>query len=144
AKLMEQGVEESIANRRFVVVLLGIFAGLSLFLAGLGLYAVIAYLVRMRVREIGIRFALGAQRSHIASMTLGYGLRMSLAGCLLGIVAAYYVGQALSSMLYGISLYTLPTVAGACVLLAALVVLASYLPIRRAVRVEPIEALRED
>src|SRR5215472_9126520 len=143
-KPMEQRVEESIANRRFVVVLLGIFAGLSLFLAGLGLYAVIAYLVRMRVREIGIRFALGAQRSHIASMTLRYGFRMSLAGCLLGILATYSVGRALSSMLYGMSLYNLPTVAGACVLLALLVVLASYLPIRRAVSVEPIEALRED
>jgi predicted permease len=143
AEPMEQRVEESIGNRRFVVVLLGIFAGLSFFLAGLGLYAVIAYLVRMRVREIGIRFALGAQRSHIASMTLGDGLRMAVAGCVLGIVVTYSAGQVLSSMLYGISLYNLPIVAGSCVLLAALVVLASYLPIRRAVRVEPIEALRE-
>lgn len=143
-KPMEQRVDESIANRRFVVVLLGIFAGLSLFLAGLGLYAVIAYLVRMRVREIGIRFALGAQRSHIASMTLAYGLRMSLAGCLMGIIATYSVGQALSSMLYGVTLYNLPTMLGACAVLATLVVLASYLPIRRAVRIEPIEALRED
>jgi putative ABC transport system permease protein len=143
AKTMEQRVDESIANRRFVVVLLGIFAGLSLFLAGLGLYAVIAYLVRMRAREIGIRFALGAQRKDIASLTLSYGLKMSVAGCLLGIILTYSAGQALSSMLYGISLYNLPTMIGACLLLALLVVLASYLPIRRAVKIEPVEALRE-
>lgn len=144
AKPMELRVEESIGNRRFVVVLLGVFAGLSLFLAGVGLYAVIAYLVRMRVREIGIRFALGAQRSHIASMTLAHGLQMAIAGCLLGIIATYSAGQVLSSMLYGVSLYNLPTMLGACLVLATLVLLASYLPIRRAVRIEPIEALRED
>ena len=141
---MEQRIDDSLGSRRFVVVLLGIFAGLSLFLAGLGLYAVIAYLVRMRAREIGIRMALGAQRGQIAAMVLRRGFQMSLAGCLLGIVATYSAGRALSSMLYGVSLYNLPTMLGSGALLATLVLLASYLPARRAMRIDPADALRED
>jgi putative ABC transport system permease protein len=143
-KTMEERVEDSLGSRRFVVVLLGIFAGLSLFLAALGLYAVITYLVRMRVREIGIRMALGAQRGQIAAMVLRHGVNLALAGCALGLIVTFSAGQALRSMLYGISLYNPVTALGACVVLAALVLLASYLPARRAIRIEPVEALRED
>lgn len=144
AKSMEQRVEDSLGSRRFVVVLLGIFAGLSLFLAALGLYAVIAYLVRMRVREIGIRMALGAQRRQIAAMVLRHGLKLAVGGCVLGIVVTFSAGQALRSMLYGVSLYNPVTALGACAALGALVLLASYLPARRATNIEPVEALRED
>jgi predicted permease len=143
-KTMEQLVEESLGSRRFVVVLLGIFAGLSLFLAALGLYAVIAYLVRMRVREIGIRMALGAQRGQIAAMVLRHGVNLALAGCVLGLIVTFSAGQALRSMLYGVSLYNPVTALGACAALGALVLLASYLPARKAISIEPVEALRED
>ena len=143
-KTMEQRVEESLGSRRFVVVLLGIFAGLSLFLAALGLYAVIAYLVRMRVREIGIRMALGAQRGQIAAMVLRHGVNLALAGCLLGLLVTFSVGQALRSMLYGVSLYNPVTALGACAALGALVLIASYLPARKAISIEPVEALREE
>ena len=142
-KTMEERVEDSLGSRRFVVVLLGIFAGLSLFLAALGLYAVISYLVRMRVREIGIRMALGAQRGQIAAMVFA-GMNLALAGCVLGLIFTFSAGQALRSMLYGVSLYNPVTALGACVVLAALVLLASYLPAQRAIRIEPVEALRED
>ncbi|HZU21858.1 MAG TPA: FtsX-like permease family protein, partial [Terriglobales bacterium] len=144
AKTMEQRVDDSLGSRRFTVALLGIFSGLSLFLAALGLYAVIAYLVRMRVREIGIRMALGAQRGHIAAMVLRQGVKMAVAGCVLGLIATFSVGQALKSMLFGVSLYNIPTVAVACALLGTLVLLASYLPARRAISIEPVQALRED
>ena len=143
-KTMEERVEDSLGSRRFVVVLLGIFAGLSLFLAALGLYAVITYLVRMRVREIGIRMALGAQRGQIAAMVLRHGVNLALAGCVLGLIVTFSAGQALRSMLYGVSLYNPVTALGACVVLAALVLLASYLPARRAISIDPVEALRED
>ena len=143
-KTMEERVEDSLGSRRFVVVLLGIFAGLSLFLAALGLYAVITYLVRMRVREIGIRMALGAQRGQIAAMVLRHGGKLALAGCVLGLIVTFSAGQALRSMLYGVSLYNPLTAFGACVVLAALVLLASYLPTRRAISINPVEALRED
>lgn len=144
AKTMDQIVEDSLGSRRFTVILLGIFSALSLFLAALGLYAVIAYLVRMRFREIGIRMALGAQRGQIAAMVLRHGLKMAVAGCALGVLATFSAGQALSSMLYGIGLYNAPTVLLACTLLAVLVLLASYLPARRAIRIEPSKALRQD
>lgn len=143
-KSMEQRVEDSLGSRRFVVVLLGIFAGLSLFLAALGLYAVIAYLVRMRAREIGIRMALGAQHGQIAAMVLRHGFKLAVAGCVLGIVVTFSAGQALRSMLFGVSLYNPITALGACVALGALVLLASYLPARRAINIQPVEALRED
>ena len=143
-KTMDERIEDSLGSRRFVVVLLSIFAGLSLFLAALGLYAVITYLVRMRVREIGIRMALGAQRGQIAAMVLRHGVNLALAGCVLGLIVTFSAGQALRSMLYGVSLYNPVTALGACVVLAALVLLASYLPARRAISIEPVEALREN
>jgi predicted permease len=144
SKTLEQRIDESLGSRVFVVVLLGIFAGLSLFLAALGLYAVIAYLVRMRVREIGIRIALGAQRGKIAALVLRHGIEMAVGGCVLGVIVTFSAGQALSSMLYGVSLYNVPTVLLACALMAVLVLLASYMPVRRAISIEPVEALRED
>lgn len=144
AKTMEQRVDESLGSRRFTVALLGTFSGLSMFLAALGLYAVIAYLVRMRVREIGIRMALGAQRRHIAGMVLRHGINMAIAGSVLGIILTFSAGQAVRSMLFGVSLYNAPMVLLACVLLGTLVMLASYLPARRAISIEPVEALRED
>jgi predicted permease len=143
-KTMEERVQDSLGSRRFVVVLLGIFAGLSLFLSALGLYAVITYLVRMRVREIGIRMAVGAQRGQIATMVLRHGVNLALGGCVLGLIVTFSAGQALRSMLYGVSLYNPVTALGACVVLAALVLLASYLPARRAMSIDPVEALRED
>jgi predicted permease len=143
-KTMEQRVNESLVGRVFLVVLLSIFAGLALLLATLGLYGVINYGVKLRVREIGIRMALGAQRRDVLQMILRQGVRLATLGLVLGVIGVFVAGRALSSLLYQVSLFNPVTLLGTSVLLAATVLLASYLPARRAAQLDPMRTLREE
>jgi hypothetical protein len=117
---------------------------LALLLASLGIYATMAYAVSRRVREIGVRLALGAARADVVRLVLGRSLRMTGIGLLIGLVGALGVGQALRSMLYGVGPRDPFTFAGVGVLLAAVALAASWLPARRAARVDPMIALRSE
>lgn len=143
-KTMEERVDSSLVGRRFLVVLLSIFAGLALLLAALGLYGVISYSVRLRTRELGIRVALGAERADVLRLILGQGVRLAALGLMLGLVATFVGGRALSSLLYGVSLFNPLTLLLTSLLLLATVLLASYLPAHWATKVQPMVALRDE
>src|SRR6185437_4340001 len=143
-KTMEQRVDDSLVSRRFLVILLSSFAGLSLFLAVLGLYGVVTYMVRMRVRETGVRMALGAQRSDVLAMVVRSGVQLAVIGSLIGIFVTFVAGRALSTLLYQVSLYNPDTLLSTSVLLALVVLIASYLPARRAANLNPMETLRDN
>jgi putative ABC transport system permease protein len=135
-------VEYWLSPQKFNSLLLAIFAGLALMLAGIGIYGVIAYSVVQRTREIGIRMALGAERAHVLRLILRQGARIGMLGLLIGTVAAYLSTRALSSMLYGVDPHDPLIFASIAVSLFLVVVLASYIPARRATRVDPLIALR--
>jgi predicted permease len=143
-KTMEQRVNDSMVSRRFLVILLSIFAGLALLLAALGLYGVISYAVKLRTRELGIRMALGAARSDVLRLILGKGMQLAGLGLVIGLAATLVLGQALSSLLYRVSLFNPLTLLFTSLLLTSTVLLASYLPARRAATLDPMRTLRED
>jgi len=143
-KTMEEWVDNSLVSRRFLVILLSTFAGLSLFLAVLGLYGVVTYMVKMRVREIGVRMALGAQRSDVLLMILKSGGELAVIGSVLGVFATFVAGRTLSSLLFQVSLYNPATLLSTSILLAIVVLMASYLPARRAANLNPMETLRDN
>ena len=139
---MERMVSDSLAQRRFSMLLLGIFAGLALVLAVVGLYGVMSYGVAQRTHEIGLRMALGAQARDVLRMIVGQGMALVGAGLALGLLGAFGMTRLMSSLLYGVSASDPLTYAGIAALLAAVALLASYLPARRATRVDPMVALR--
>ena len=141
---MDQLLSQSVAQPRFRSILLGIFGGLALLLACVGVYSVISYTVAQRTHEIGIRMALGANRRNIAAIVSGYGIRLAVAGLGIGLAGAYFLARLASSFLYGVR-PTDPTafILGS-VILAGIVALASYIPARRAMRVDPMVALRHE
>jgi predicted permease len=142
---MQQIVSESMSSQRLPMILLGVFAALALMLASVGIYGVISYSVTQRVREIGIRMALGAEKRQIFQRVIGQGLRMALVGFAIGAVAALILTQLLSSfshLLYGVQASDPATFAAVLLVLTAATVLACYLPARRATRVDPMVALR--
>ena len=143
-KTMEEIVSRSLGERRFAMLLLGSFAGLALVLASVGIYGVISYLAGQRTREIGIRMALGAQQKDVLRLVLSEGVKMALVGVAIGLVAAAGVTRLMSRLLYGISATDPLTFAGVALLLAAVALAASWLPARRAMRVDPIVALRHE
>jgi len=126
------------------VVLLSTFAGLALLLAAIGLYGVISYGVHMRVRELGIRMALGAGRADVLRLVLHRGMELAAAGLVLGVVATFLAGRVLSSMLYATRLFNPLTLLATASLLTATVLLASFLPARRASKLDPMRTLREE
>ncbi len=141
---IEQMMGNSIAEPRFTMVLLTAFTGLALLLAAIGLYGVMSYSVAQRTREIGIRIALGATRSNIASVVVVRGLILTALGAAAGLAGAYWGTRMLGDLLYGVTPLDLPSFAvGAGVLFAA-AVLACLVPMRRAVRVDPIAAIRTE
>jgi predicted permease len=143
-KTMEQRVDESLVGRRFVVLLLTAFAGLALLLAALGLYGVISYSVRMRTRELGVRMALGAQRGEVMQLVLLQGARLAAIGVGLGAILAIALGRVFSSLLFQVGvLHAAPWIVATAILVAT-VLLASYLPARRAASIEPMKALRTE
>jgi putative ABC transport system permease protein len=135
-------LSESVSARRFSAVLLAIFAGLALVLAAIGIYGVMSYVVSLRTNEIGVRMALGAQPRDIWSLVIGRGARLAAAGIALGLAGSLALSRLLSSLLYGVRATDPATFAGVALLLAAVALLACYLPARRAARVDPILALR--
>jgi ABC-type antimicrobial peptide transport system permease subunit len=143
-KTMQQRVNDSLIGRRFLVVLLSTFAGIALLLSSLGLYGVINYGVKLRVREIGIRMALGAQRGDVLRMILNQGVRLAIVGLTCGLVSVFIAGRTLSSLLYQVSLFNPLTLIVTSILLSATVLLASYLPARRAAQLDPMRTLREE
>jgi ABC-type antimicrobial peptide transport system permease subunit len=141
-KTMEERVDESLLGRRFVVLLLTTFAALALLLAALGLYGVISYSVRLRTRELGVRMALGAQRGEVMQLVLLQGARLAGIGVVLGAVFAALLGRIFSSLLFNVGvLNAMPWIA-ATLILVATVLLASFLPARKAASIEPMKALR--
>jgi predicted permease len=139
---MEQLLADSLSRARFTMLLLGIFAGVALLLAAVGIYGLIAYSVTQRTQELGIRIALGAQRRDVLRLVLRHGTRLTLLGLALGIVAALAITRLLTSLLFGISATDPLTFAGVAALLAFVALLACFIPARRATRVDPIVALR--
>ena len=142
AKTMDQRISESLAARQFSMVLLGVFAAIALVLSSVGIFGVISYIVGQRTREIGIRVALGAQRSDVLRLMMGEGMRMTLAGVAAGAAAALVLTRLMQKMLFGVSATDPVTFAGVALVLTGVALLACYLPARRAMRVDPIVALR--
>jgi len=127
---------------RMAALLLGVFAALSLTLAMIGVYGVMAYAVAQRTRELGIRLALGASRSEVMRLVVGHGLRLTALGVTAGLAASYAVTRFIASLLFGVSATDMVTFVGVALLLAGAAVAASYLPARRATRIDPMVALR--
>jgi ABC-type antimicrobial peptide transport system permease subunit len=137
-------MSQKVAPRRLNFVLLGGFAGLALLLAAVGLYGLMANLVTQRTGEIGLRMALGAQRGDVLKLVIGRGLKLAMLGSVIGIVASFVLLRLLSTLLIGVSA-TDPITFGLVVLLLMVVsLLACLLPARRATRVDPLVALKEE
>lgn len=135
-------LSRSLASRRFSMILLDVFAALALALSCVGIYGVVSYLVGRRTHEIGIRIALGANRSDVLRLVLGEGVKMALIGVAVGLAAAFALTRLMANMLFGVST-TDPLTFGSVAILLILVSLAAcYIPARRAMRVDPMIALR--
>jgi putative ABC transport system permease protein len=141
---MEQVLSESLARRRLYMILLGVFAGAALLLAGVGIYGMASYSVSQRIREMGIRIALGAERGDVLRLVLGQGARAALLGILFGIATAVALTRLMASLLFGVRATDPLTFAEVAVLLALVALVACYIPARRAMRVDPMVALRHE
>jgi putative ABC transport system permease protein len=141
---LEQAVANSLATARLATVLLGLFAAVAIGLAGIGLYAVVAYSVSRLTRDIGIRMALGATPRDVLRLTMGDGWRMTIAGLTVGVAAALMLTRLMRGLVFDISTADPLTFVAAAALLASLAALASYLPARRATRIDPTTALRAE
>jgi len=139
---MDEIVSEAVARQRFSMLLLGIFAGLALILAAVGIYGVMSYSVVQRTREIGIRMALGAQRTDMLKMTVTQGLKLVLVGLTLGLAAAFVLTRVMATLLFGISATDPLTYVAISLVLLAVAAAASYIPALRATKVDPMVALR--
>jgi putative ABC transport system permease protein len=141
-KTMRALYDKFVAQPRFNMFLLAVFAGLALLLAAVGIYAVMSYSVTQLTHEIGLRMALGARQSDVLGMVLKQAARMALIGLGIGVVGALFATRILQSLLYGVRAYDIGTFLSIGFLLCAVALLASFLPARRATRVDPMVALR--
>ena len=141
---MEQLVSNSVARQRFYAVLLGVFATVAGLLAAIGIYGVLAYAVVQRTQEIGVRMALGAERRQVLALILRRGVLLAAAGITFGVAGAIAGARYLQSMLFGVEPRDPVTFAAIAIAFAAVAMIASYLPARRATKVDPMVALRVD
>jgi putative ABC transport system permease protein len=139
---MVESMSTSMAERRFNMLLLGVFAALGLTLAGVGIYGLISYSVTRRTHEIGVRMALGAGRAHVLKLIIGEGIFVTFLGQAIGIGAASALTRLMASMLFGVHPIDVVTYIGVAFVLGAVALGASYIPSRRATRVDPMVALR--
>ncbi|HEY6402478.1 MAG TPA: FtsX-like permease family protein, partial [Blastocatellia bacterium] len=143
-RTMERRLAESIAPRRFQMMLFGVFAAVALALAAVGIYGVIAHSVSLRTHEIGIRMALGAKPRDVLRMVVAQGMRLALIGLAIGLTGAFALTRVMASLLFSVSPADPATFASASALLAVIAFLATYLPARRATKVDPMIALRHE
>jgi predicted permease len=141
---MEDVIAGSFAARRLSMILLSAFAALALVLSCIGIYGVISYLVGQHTQEIGVRMALGAQRTDVMRLVLGQAAKMTLLGVSVGVAGALGLTRLMANQLFGVTAHDPLTYVGVAILLALVALLACYLPARRAVRVDPIVALRHE
>jgi predicted permease len=144
AQMLDELVSASLSERRFSMEMVGLFALTALLLAGLGIYGVISYIVSERTHEIGIRLALGAEPRNVLGMVLHQGLGLAIAGAAVGLVCALIVSHLMAGLLYGVRPTDPLTFAGVVLLLIGVALFACYIPARRAVRVDPLVALRRE
>jgi ABC-type antimicrobial peptide transport system permease subunit len=140
---MDELLDRSLGSRRFSAQLVGGFAGVALLLASIGIYGVLAYMVGQRSREIGLRMALGAERADILKLIVTKGVVLSIIGIIAGVIFSASTASVMASLLYGVRPHDPAIFLAVPLLLFAFAVLASYLPARRATRVDPMCALRE-
>jgi putative ABC transport system permease protein len=141
---LSEAVTESVAQRRFSMLLLTLFAGIALFLAAVGLYGVVAYAVTQRTQEIGVRMAIGARPADVLRMVVGDGLKLAAIGVVLGIGVALAMARVIESMLFEVKPYDAASYASVAAVILAVAALACYVPARRAMRVDPLVALRAE
>jgi ABC-type antimicrobial peptide transport system permease subunit len=141
---MQQVLHDWPADRRFYMMVLASFAGLALLLAALGIYGVLAYLVTLRTRELGIRVALGASSREVLRLVVGHGLRMTGLGVGIGLAGALLLTRLMQSLVFGVSTTDPVTFVAVVATLAGAALLASYLPAHRATKVDPMQALRTE
>jgi putative ABC transport system permease protein len=144
ARTMGQIVSDSIADRRFSMLLLGVFAGVALVLAALGIYGLVAYTVAQRTREIAIRMALGAARTDVLKAVAAQGMPPVMGGLAIGLAASYGLTRLMAGMLYGVRAGDPVTLLGVALVLAAVALVATLVPAQRAARVTPAVALRSE
>ena len=141
---MEQVLSDSIRQGRFTMLLLGLFAGVAIALAVVGIYGVMSYSVSQRFHEIGIRMALGAERPEVLRLTMGWGLKLVSAGAVLGLLASVALTRLMSSLLYGISATDPVVFVGVTLLLLSVAAIAAFIPAQRAARFDPLSVLRHE
>jgi putative ABC transport system permease protein len=141
---MEENIDDSLASQRLTMTLLGVFAGLALILASIGLYGVMALIVTQRTRELGIRFALGASRGDVLRLVLGQGALLVGIGLAVGLLGAFVASRALRSVLYNVTPLDPAALVSALLTLSLVALVACVLPARRATFVNPVEALRAE
>jgi putative ABC transport system permease protein len=141
---MDENVAQSVSAPRFRTVLFSVFAGIALVLAAVGIFGVMAYSVAQRTRELGLRIALGASRGRVLKLVLAHGVRLTLVGVAIGLVATFLLTRYVSSLLFNVPLYDPITLVGVVAALIVISLCACYLPARRATLVDPIVALRQE
>jgi putative ABC transport system permease protein len=141
---INERLSNSVADRRFQMFLLAIFATVALIIASVGIYGVNSYAVSRRTHEIGVRMALGAQRSDVLRMVIWWGIRLTLVGVTLGLAAALALTRVMKNLLFNVSATDPATFALITLLLVGVALIASYIPARRATKVDPLQALRHE